>query len=261
MKRPNLPGPPTVSVPEPVFVRGFDALAAVLKSNLRAPTGRLKTPYCIPASKFPAAYLWDSAFIAQAWKWWDPTIAADILRPFVVFQAPDGRMPHLILLGRFTSPLANPPFLEWSVARLLDFHPDPAGIAGYFLAPAMRSMAWRAQARKDPASGLYFWIDSYESGLDNSPRFRSVDEKQDLGVNHLGAIDLNAEVILQHEAALRLAAAAGSSGAAANVAGIESELAATREVIDSRLWDEGCHLYGDVDFATGERKTVDTIAS
>jgi hypothetical protein len=239
-------------------VRGYDALAKVLRSNLRSPTGRLKTPYCIPAPKFPAAYLWDSAFIAQAWKWWDPTIAADILRPFVVFQAPDGRMPHFVGFGRFTSPLANPPFLEWSVSKLLDFHPDPAGVAGYFYSPAVKSIAWRAQARKDSASGLYFWIDSYESGLDNSPRFRSVDEKVDLGVNHLGAIDLNAEMILQHEAIMKIASVAGST---VNIQGIEEDLSSVRQVVNRELWDEKQHLFGDVDFETGERWTIDTIAS
>lgn len=256
---PRLAAAPSIALPDATMQRGFLALQDMLRFNLMAPVGRIDAPWVRPAPKFPAAYLWDSAFISQAWKWWDPAIAVDILRPFVVFQDPEsGRMPHLVLLGRFTSKLSNPPFLAWAVNGIRELW-NEAPVDG-FLDPIVAFTAFRKQYRYHEDHGLYFWSDSYESGIDNSPRFRSVDEKEDYGVNSLGAIDLNAEIVLQHQAIVSLARAAGRDHDPA-IAGIRAERDRLAAAIEATLWDPGERLFGDLDVRTGKLVTIDTIAS
>ena len=194
---------PRVNVPDETFEHGFAALWTLLESNLMPPVGRLSGPWAQPASKFPAAYLWDSAFISQAWKIRDPGIGFKILKPFVEFQASNGRMPHLVFLGRSTSKLSNPPFLSWAIKHLHDYLPDNEMVT-CFLLPLQKFMEFRVANRFNDSHGLYFWPDSYESGIDNTPRFRSRDEKEEYGVKDLGAIDLNAEICIQHETFLDL---------------------------------------------------------
>ena len=252
--------PPSLAVPDATMEGGFAALQDMLRSNLMAPVGRMSKPWVRPAPKFPAAYLWDSAFIAFAWKWWDPQVAIDSLQPFVDFQDPaTGRMPHLVLLGRFTSKLSNPPFLAWAVDAVHEHLDDGALVDGY-LQPLLHFIEFRKRHRFNRDHGLYFWIDSYESGIDNSPRFRSADEKEDYGVKHLGAVDLNAEIVLQHQAVLSLAVKLGKEDEPWVIEAREERdrLAAA---IETKLWDPKEEIFGDLDFHTGKMKTIDTIAS
>ncbi len=248
---------PRVDVPDEAIVEGFDALCNEMAYNLMPPVGGFTTPWVRPAPKFPGAYLWDSSFIAMAWKVWDPSIATRILVPFVDFQASDGRMPHMVFWGKIVSKLSNPPFLEWALDQALAWHPD-ADIARKFLAPCQRFVAWRDGQRFNEEHGLYFWIDSYESGIDNSPRFRSVDEKEDYGTKHLGAIDLNAEMALEHASILRIMARLGVKD---GQEGIEKGLGRVRSSIEARSWDPKDGLFYDMDFRTGRLIPMDTIAS
>jgi hypothetical protein len=248
---------PRVDVPDETIVKGFDALCDEMEYNLMPPVGGFTTPWARPAPKFPGAYLWDSSFISMAWKIWDPTIATRILVPFVDFQASDGRMPHLVFWGKIVSKLSNPPFLEWALDQALAWHPD-AVTAKKFLAPCQRFIAWRNEHRFDEEHGLYFWIDSYESGIDNSPRFRSVDEKEDYGTKYLGAIDLNAEMALEHKSVLHIMNCVGVQD---GLEGLEKGLNRVRGAIETHSWDSKDSLFYDRDFRTGGLIPMDTIAS
>ncbi len=248
---------PRINVPDETFERGFNALWTLLESNLMPPVGRLSGPWAQPASKFPAAYLWDSAFISQAWKIRDPGIGFKILKPFIEFQASDGRMPHLVFFGRNTSKLSNPPFLSWAIKHLHDYFPDNEAIT-YFLLPLQRFMEFRVAHRFNDTLGLYFWPDSYESGIDNTPRFRSRDEKEEYGVKYLGAIDVNTEVCIQHETFLDLLGRTGRNDEGHVIA---SRLGKLVGAMESKLWDSKAGIFGDRDTVTGELKTIDTIAS
>ncbi|MHA1683442.1 MAG: MGH1-like glycoside hydrolase domain-containing protein [Promethearchaeota archaeon] len=249
--------PPTVVVPDAVFSSGFDALNDLLYSNIMPPVGKHTDIWARPGPKFPAPYLWDSAFISQAWKLWDPTIALRILKPFVEFQDGAGRMPHQVFAGRYVSSLSNPPFLAWAVNNVLEYYPEKKWF-DYFIDPLMRFVDWREKFRFNEEHGLYFWSDSYESGIDNSPRFRSVDEKEDYGVNHLGSIDVNSEIVFQHDAIRKMVAAFGNDMDVNPLIRRRDVLLSTME---GKLWDSSKQMFGDLDFTTGELKTIDTIAS
>jgi hypothetical protein len=194
----------------------------------------------------------------QAWKFWSPELGLRALKPFVEFQQPDGRMPHMVFWGRKVSALSNPPFLAWAVYELLQYHPDPKW-AVFFLDPLTRFMEWRKKARFDEPSGLYFWIHSYESGIDNSPRFTTIDEKEDLGTNRLGAIDLNAEIILQHQSVLQIINRFTPEHPYKPI--LLAELKRLSRQIQTSLWDKEKGLFGDLEFDSGKLRTIDTIAS
>ncbi|MEX2681060.1 MAG: trehalase family glycosidase [Candidatus Sigynarchaeota archaeon] len=248
---------PRVDVPDETIVKGFDALCDEMLYNLMPPVGDFSTPWVRPAPKFPGAYLWDSSFIAMAWKIWDPCVATKILTPFVDFQAIDGRMPHMVFWGKIVSKLSNPPFLEWALDQALAWRPD-LDVAKKFLEPCNRFITWRDENRFNKDYGLYFWIDSYESGIDNSPRFRSVDEKEDYGTKHLGAIDLNAEMALEHASILRIINRFSMTDGFER---FEKGLARIRNAIEERSWDPKTGLFYDLDFRAGKLIPMDTIAS
>ncbi|MFX0099546.1 MAG: trehalase family glycosidase [Candidatus Hodarchaeota archaeon] len=248
---------PVVKVPDETITKGFDALNDKLFYNLMPPVGRHSDVWARPASLFPSAYLWDSAFISQAWKIWDPTVGLKILKPFIEFQSEDGRMPHYVLFGKFTSSLSNPPFLAWAVKNLLDHLEDPAW-AEFFVPPLLKFIKWRKENRYNEEHGLYFWIDSYESGIDNTPRFRSVDESEEYSVSNLGSIDLCSEIILQHRAVLDII---DEFNLDVDKTSIEEQTSDLLGKIQDKLWDPDKQLFGDLDLTTGELKTIDTIAS
>jgi hypothetical protein len=246
-----------VHVPDATFVEGFETVCDEMMFNLMPPVGGFSDAWARPATKFPAAYLWDSSFISMAWKAWDPTIATRILSPFVDFQASDGRMPHMVFWGKIVSKLSNPPFLEWALDQAMAWHPD-ASVARKFMEPCQRFIAWRNESRYNQEYALYFWSDSYESGIDNSPRFRSVDEKEDYGTAHLGAIDLNAEMALEHASILRIMDRFNFSEGRERV---QQGLKHVSRSIDAKSWHPKEGLFFDLDFRTGQLKAIDTIAS
>ncbi|MHA1848895.1 MAG: MGH1-like glycoside hydrolase domain-containing protein [Promethearchaeota archaeon] len=253
----SLPNPPSIQVPDRSFQDGFKNLYKELYSNLMPPLGRHSDVWARPAPKFPAAYLWDSAFISQAWKAWDPSIALRILRPFVDFQAPDGRMPHMIFLGRHVSKLSNPPFLSWAVLSILKWSNDK-NLADFFAMPLIEFARWRMENRLDKEHGLYFWIDNYESGIDNTPRFRSTDEKEDYGVHEIGAVDLNSEIALQLntlEELLNITSGDIKSDF------IRREKDRIEAAINKKLWNEDDGYFCDLDLRSGDLIPIDTIAS
>ena len=246
---------PKIQVPDQAFVKAFDAIWDMLKFNLMPPLGRHSDIWARPAPKFPAAYLWDSCFISQAWKIWDPSVALRILKPFVEFQAPDGRMPHMVFLGRKVSDLSNPPFLAWAVNSIAEFWDlegkdrEKQGLIQFFVPPLVKFIDWRKNTRFNPAYQTYFWSHSYESGIDNSPRFTSVDEKVDLGTNHLGAVDLNAEILLQIQSLRNLCKRTGDTSFDPQLKTAHHELVTA---VDEHLWDEKAGYYADIDFETSK---------
>ena len=254
----NLADMPQIQVPDKIFSKGFRALYKCLHSNLAPPLGDHSDIWARPAPRFPGAYFWDSSFIAQAWKLWDPTIGFRILKPFVEFQAKNGRMPHNIFWGRKVGALSNPPFLAWAVHSLLEYHPEEKQ-ASFFLKPLIKFVQWRNKHRFNEENQLFFWEHSYESGIDNSPRYTSRDESEDYGTKDLGAIDLNSEIVLQQEAIIRIIEQFGQESAEKE--NMRNQMEDLVQNIEKKLWNAKDDLFGDLDFSTSHLKTKDTIAS
>ena len=254
----NIAKSPQIRVPNPIFNEGFHSLNVLLKDNIMPPLGDHSDIWARPAPKFLGAYLWDSSFIAQAWKLWDPIIGFRILKPFVEFQAKNGRMPHAVFFGRKVSPLSNPPFLAWAVKHILNYYPKEK-YRKFFLKPLLRFTEWRRKERYFEDIGLYYWKHSYESGIDNSPRFTSVDESEEYGVENLAAIDLNSEIVLQYQSIIEMLA--GKDDYKIQQRELNEDLNILLENIDKHLWDERKKIYVDLDKANGDLRTIDTITS
>ncbi|WP_299441973.1 trehalase family glycosidase [uncultured Rhodospira sp.] len=254
--------PPVLAVTGPdemarAWDQGFAAVNAALYLNLQKPDHLSAWRHAHPAPSFPAIYLWDSAFIAQIWAWWDPSVAADVLRSVVDGRDGD-RLRHFIA-DFARSPFTQPPLIAWSLERLAhsatpEVH-DPWLAAMY--APLRDYKRWLYTHRRT-ADGLFAWAHAYESGVENAPRFGSRDERTLRDTRRVAAPDFCAYMVLKCEA---LAAMARRLGREADATTHEADATALREAVNRTLWDEDEGLYFDRDTASGRFVRSRSIAS
>ncbi|MGH6950202.1 MAG: MGH1-like glycoside hydrolase domain-containing protein, partial [Vitreimonas sp.] len=237
--------------------RGFGAMNAALFLNLHNPDALSPLRYARPAPAFRAIYLWDSAFIAQVWKWWDAGVAWDVLN--AVVRARDGqRLQHFV--SEFAhSDLTQPPLIAWSLQRLGEAA-DPQ-LHGAWLNQAYRPLRayheWLRANRRLP-SGLYAWAHAYESGVENAPRFGDREERRLRDTSRIAAPDLCAYVVLQCEALAAMARAQGEEDDAGAFTREGDEL---RRIVNTVLWDEREGYYFDRDSSDGSFIRSRAIAS
>jgi hypothetical protein len=101
---------------------GFAAIYALLFANLRQADLLSSTRHAIPGPAFRGVYLWDSAFIAQVWAWWDPLVAPDVLNAVVELREGD-RLQHVVTEFHQSS-FTQPPLIAWSLQQVLARLPD-----------------------------------------------------------------------------------------------------------------------------------------
>src|SRR5262249_30987553 len=115
-------GPPLLRVRAPggrfdAFNEGFAAVNALLFANLQLPDILSPHRYALPGPAFRGVYLWDSAFIAQIWAWWDRDVAIDVLRSVVALRDGD-RLQHVVA-DFVQSAFTQPPLVAWSLERIV----------------------------------------------------------------------------------------------------------------------------------------------
>jgi hypothetical protein len=239
------------------WTHGFAAANAALFLNLRNPDALSRVRYARPAPTFQAIYLWDSAFIAQVWKWWDAQAAHDVLDS--VLRHRDGdRLQHFASEFR-RSDFSQPPLVAWSMARLADAAEADAYRTWIEAAyePLRAYHVWLRDHRRLP-NGLYAWAHAYESGVENAPRFGDREERRLRDTRRIAAPDLSAYAVLQCEALAEMARALGRRDEAAQHL---SEANAVRSAMNAFLWDESENYYFDRSTADGHFIRTRTIAS
>lgn len=254
--------PPELAVAGPAgpierWSRGFAAVHAALFLNLRNPDALSPARYAHPAPSFRGIYLWDSAFIAQIWKWWDPEVAWDVLRSVVELRDGDRLQHYVAEITR--SELTQPPLLAWSLEQLaqtVEPERSTAWIAPLY-EPLRAYHRWLLAHRRLP-NGLFAWAHAYESGVENAPRFSSGDERRLDDTRHLAAPDFCTYMVLHCEA---LAAMARRLGRRQDAAAYDGEAAALRRAVNQHLWEEAEGLYFDRDVRSGAFVRSHTIAS
>ncbi|MFP4541197.1 MAG: MGH1-like glycoside hydrolase domain-containing protein [Opitutales bacterium] len=240
-----------------VFNEGFAEIHALLFANLNKPGALSRQRHAVPGPAFRGVYLWDSAFIAQIWKHWDPQVAAEVLGAVLELRAGQ-RLVHVVshfMRSRYT----QPPLIAWSFVEL-----------GRTLAPAARRELyeriypplrayhqWLRGNRQLP-NGLFFWAHPYESGVENAPRFSNRDESVLADTRRWGSPDFCTYVVLQLEA---LAAMARTLEKPAEARDFDVRADHLRERVNALLWDETDGLYYDLDTLTGKPVRSITIAS
>lgn len=252
--------PPRLEITGPsqaqTFSRGFAEIYALLFANLQRADLLSRYRHAIPGPAFRGVYLWDSAFIARIWKWWDPRVAQEVLLAVVELRDGD-RLQHVVTelaASRFT----QPPLVAWSAVALAQGMED-VGARAFFeqiYAPLCRYQRWLERERR-LANGLYAWAHPYESGVENSPRFSNRDESALRDTRTMAAPDFNAYVVLQLDA---LSTMADRLGRAQEARAFAEEAQALRERINVLLWHEEDGLYYDLD-AAGLAVRISTIAS
>ena len=233
---------------------GFGAVYMTLLKNLHMPNSHFQTRYAYPSPMFRGVYLWDTAFIAQVWKPWDPATAQDINRA-VLDHAKAGRLQHYSSQwGK--SDYTQPPVITWSVWENYLWSGDRDYLARAYLVLKAYNR-WLYENRRLP-SGLFFWLHSYESGIDNSPRFGSADESYMVDMQNLAAIDINSYLVRQNRTLYKMARELEIPEEAENYSRNADDL---RELINKMMWDERTGYYYDLDTAADKLVKTRTIAS
>lgn len=239
------------------WTHGFSAVYAALFLNLRGPDDFCRSRYAYPGPPFRAIYLWDSAFIAQIWKWWDAPAAFDILDS--VLEKRDGaRLQHFAseyARSRFT----QPPLIAWSLTKLAQASPNDFFMERMRRAyPVLKAFNhWLFENRRLP-NGLFAWAHPYESGVENAPRFSSRDESRLSDTRKLAAPDFCTYMVLQCEALAEMAEALGEAGDVQHFSGKAERL---REQTRCLLWVPQEGLFFDRNVETGAFVRTKTIAS
>jgi len=258
-KKHVLAGPPTLRVRALTgrlehFNDGFAAVNVILFGNLQRPDVLSAHRYALPGPAFRGVYLWDSAFIAQIWRWWDRGVAGDVLRSVVALRDGD-RLQHVVA-DFIQSAFTQPPLIAWSLAALVEDGADNALAAELY--PALTGYhGWLLKHRR-LSDGLFAWQHPYESGIDNSPRFSNRDESRFKVTTGTAAPDFSTYMVLQCEALAALARKVGHDADAAQFAKEADEI---RAAMNARLWHEEDGCYYDRDHASGEWVRVRTIAA
>lgn len=217
---------------------------------------------------FKGIWNWDSAFIMMATRRWDPELARDQMRLWMLIQKEDGCYPDSWTEGdgiQFAPSFTNskPPVFAWAMWQLHKTAPDRK-----FLATAYDSLrkneGWWRKNRLNGKYGLFHYdgrIDEpddkrrvhsgYESGWDDSPRW-------DGDAWHVLAIDLNAYLALTYRALRDFARELGRGD---DVRLWTERGAALEKAIEDHLWDERDRCYYDRNFVTGAFNRSVTPAS
>jgi glycogen debranching enzyme len=233
---------------------GFEAVNQTLLKNLHRPNSHFKTRFAYPSPMFRGVYLWDTAFIAQVWKPWDPATAQDVNRA-VLDHARNGRLQHYSSQWS-RSDYTQPPVMAWSVWETYLWSGDLDYLARAY--PVLKAYnRWLYDNRRLPC-GLFHWIHSYESGIDNSPRFGSADESYMVDMPGLAAIDINSYLVRQNETLSKMALELGIPEEAETCSRRAHQL---RELINNMMWDEETGYYYDLDTKSRKLNKIRTIAS
>lgn len=236
------------------FQHGFDIVFDVLFANLRKPNHLLPVRHALPGPAFGGVYLWDSAFISLIWRYWDSAVALDVLRSVVLAREGD-KLQHVVA-DFVRSEFTQPPLIAWALVRTdLYLSLGNSELREFYVALKAYN-GWLNRNRQLPC-GLYYWLHPYESGVENSPRFSSRDEKTLSDTRHFAAPDFSSYMVLQCEALVRMAAVLAEPDDQQHFA---DEAARIRRLMEKWLWHEGDGLYFDWDTRAQRHIRSRTIA-
>lgn len=237
--------------------RTYRKACAIMRVNVESPQGPIPCRWTTP-DRWPHRHmwLWDSAFHAVGWRWFDVRLAEEAILAKLAMVGPDGYLPHMTAPDpRIRSvDTTQPPILGWAAEHVL----EAGGSNDFVLAafePLQRYLAWHREHRARPETeGLVGWrihdVDPLraarggESGWDNSPRFDTC--------LAMTAVDFSCQVERELAALGRLAVRLGLTDIAWQYA---SEATRFRTLINHYLWDDEDGFYYDLD-EHGERLRV-----
>jgi len=228
---------------DPGLARTLAKAFSVMKVNVYAPEGRIRTRWTTP-DRWPHRnmWLWDSAFHSLGLMHMDGSLAREALEAVVGFQRGDGFIPIQMCPERVWE-ITQPPILGWAAWQVCETgeRRDGAFLSGMYEAVG-RHVDWcMGNRRLAGEADLFRWQTGDESGADNSPRFD--------GGPEFAAVDLSSFLASECRALGRMAGALGRADEAAAWAGRAERIG---EAARRHLWDEARGFFFDRRGAEGE---------
>ncbi|HMO55871.1 MAG TPA: trehalase family glycosidase [Roseiflexaceae bacterium] len=177
----------------------------VLGNNILSPQGFFQRESVAPSkAHYVGAWQWDNYFHSLAFRYNNPTLAADQIRFMLDHQQPDGMIPDAVYdEGTITNleiPVAaavtKPPIIAWSAMHVYEQTNDESLLREIY-EPVVRWNSWWFGLNDDDSDGIVQYSHPFSSGLDDSPLW-------DSGVP-VEAVDLNTYLCIQMEALARMA--------------------------------------------------------
>ncbi len=227
--------PPIMKIENTNFQEMYEKLYSKLQSNLKIipDSGHI---FAIPGGDFyHKAVLWDTAFIAQIWKYYNITISEKILENYINQIHPNGLIPNQYYpLGSYDT-LTQCPILTWACLETYEVSGNKDFLETVY--PKLkRYNEWWLTTRDFDGDGLYSWIHRDETGLDDCPRFDLYPMYQ------INALDLNCYLVLQMRSLARISLILNNT-ADATYYEIKANQLANR--IQTRLWDSTTGFFYD----------------
>jgi hypothetical protein len=245
----------------PVFVakdagwqKTYDAAVAVLAANV-VELPRFAGPVLIEGAEYPGVWLECAPLEGLAYRQWNPAAALNNHRTFFALQRPDGQLPANN--KRSESGLGQIQMVVPIAATALELAEATANdeLLRTAYAACSRWDDWLMKYRNTRGTGLVEGFCTYDTGHDNSPRWKGVanqcpgkDAKRFVpgqGVPRL-CPDLSATV---YGGRVALAKMARKLGKGAEAAAWEEKAEGIRKLILDRLFDREDMAFYDVDTA------------
>ncbi len=155
--------------------------------------------FAIPGGDFyRKPVLWDTAYIAQIWKYHNVSISEQILVNFINQIHPNGLIPNTYHPLGIVDAITQVPLLAWACRETYEFS-DNINFLEAVYPKLKRYNQWWVTTRDFDGDGLYSWLHRDETGLDDCPRF-------DLfPIWQINALDLNCYLALQMTSLAKIA--------------------------------------------------------
>ena len=142
-----------------------------LLSNTKSPRGQIGRHAAFPSrGTYCAHYLWDSCFVSQGVALFNERLAEDFLLALCENQESDGKIPQFVCATWNRPGASQPPLIAWAAWRLYERFGNDQLLRGVY-GPVSRFVEWWFSQRDEDGDGLAEYLDRFESGWDDSPRF------------------------------------------------------------------------------------------
>lgn len=142
-----------------------------LLSNTKAPRGQIGRHAAFPSrGTYCAHYLWDSCFVSRGVGLFNERLAEDFLLALCENQESDGKIPQFVCATWNRPGSSQPPLIAWAAWHLYERFGNCQLLRDIY-EPASRFVEWWFSQRDEDGDGLAEYLDRFESGWDDSPRF------------------------------------------------------------------------------------------
>ena len=230
---------------DPGFEKLYYKCLSVNKVNVYSPQGgidcRSTTPDRLPHRH---VWLWDSMFHAMAISSYDTRLAKESILAVLQCQREDGFIPHMMESRDRISGITQPQVIAWAALSVYRIDKDRDFLARC-AGKIDRFLRWFIDNRDKNRNGLFEWHTDYantrcrcdESGMDNSPRFDTLETLDAIDSSCFMANDCHALSVIYDEL--------GEKEKSRYFLNLYRE---TGNLINRLLWDEETGIYCDREF-------------